>query len=398
MKIDFGVYGRLASYRLRAGLAAVGVAIGAATMVLLANLIGSAHRAATASLEGMGGRLLFVSSQAAPLATITRIPVPVTADDASFLRRRASLVETAAPMMAMGVSIRGCGRTTFSRLVGVVPQQQALEGWAMAAGRYIADHDVAAGARVVVVGAGVVRLMPCLSEQGALVTVAGRAFRVVGAVRSRGAADAAGDADQVVFAPYSTVEAIAGSAQRPVTLLLLVRRADRAAEAADEVASLLRLRHRIAEGEPDDFVVRSQEQIVGTIRQVANTLTLGLAFVLGWTLVVAAVGILNSVFTAVLERTPEIGLRRAAGATRRIICLQFLVEALIVSTAGALAGIALGIVASAVIVRLLDGPLFVNWSIAAVALAASVLLGLLAGIWPALKAGAMPPVEALRYE
>lgn len=392
------VVASLRSYRLRAVLAAVGIGIGTATIILLANLVGSVFQEVSAVWRRMGSDVILIGSDTSRV-TNDMSPTPVTLQDAEAIRRYEHRAALVVPRFVVGAIMQVRGEAAVVRMVGVTAEDQYIDNWRLSSGRFVRDVDIERRARVCVLGRSVAtRLEGFLPDVNDTVTINGAAYTVIGHLRPRGQRWGL-DQDDIVLVPLASAEVQAfGGRSRPVTLIVTPVPGIDVGDLIGGVRRILRRSHRLSAGEPDDFTIGSQAEMLAMVSRLARLATAAVILGVGWSLVVAAIGVLNSVMTAVLERTSEIGLRRVVGATRVDIREQYFVEALAISGAGSLAGALVGVVGSLAAARLLDLPTFVNWPAVAFAVVAALCLGLLAGVWPAVRASMLNPIDAVRHE
>jgi putative ABC transport system permease protein len=223
-------------------------------------------------------------------------------------------------------------------------------------------------------------------------------FRVIGVLETRGGSLMGQDQDDVVVAPYTTVMRLLKGATRIDRFLASAISPGAVDQAQKEIEALLRQRHRIAPGEDSDFIIRSQQEISRTANETSRSLSVLLATVASISLVVGGIGIMNIMLVTVRERTHEIGIRLAVGATKRDILTQFLIEALTLSVTGGLFGVLVGIVASRVLAREAGWPVVLSPAAIAIAFGFSATVGISFGFYPARKASRLNPIEALRFE
>ena len=384
---------QLKGYRLRAALASAGVCVGVATMVALNNLLGSAVVSATDGMRRLGGDSVFIVAKD-QFSMRGRAPRALTLDDAEALRRRRDYFSLVSPLFAIRGLLRACGDRQIVQIYAVSPESYVLNNWKLASGRFVHDRDVTARAPVVVLSADLASQLSC-----GQVILSGQPFTVIGQLQSEGHF-VGGDGRNVVMIPLSTAESKYGATIRE-SLAIFARIADGVSPelALDGARRLLRARHGLtATNADDDFVFQSRDELLSASYEQARTATLAIVLVLAITLVIAGIGIVNSVLTAVTERTSEIGVRRAVGATRLRIAMQFVVESLLMSLLGGLAGAVVGYLLSREVAAVLGMRLWANWQATGLAILAAAILGLVAGVWPAVRAGELEPIEALRRE
>jgi putative ABC transport system permease protein len=382
-------------YAGRSTLAAVGIAISVATMIVLASLVHSVKSMAASGLASLGSHVLMIgpSPQAAMSLRNTH---PLGAADVQNIRTRVSEADLVAPIAGVQGLLRANGRRQVATIMGVMPGMEGLSGFEARRGRFIVDRDVSAASRVVVLSEAIEAALgsPALND---FVLVSGRPFRFVGVVAASSSLLGSNRQDSV-FIPATTAETLYTAALARAGIVVRVREGHSLEAAANAVRFALRASRNLTADEPDDFSIQSQTDLLASIDRLETIAQAILMSLIGIALVIAAIGVLNSVLTSVLERTAEIGLRRAVGATRISIQMQFLLESLLVASAGSAAGVALGIGVSLVLERWLGVPTAVDWRVAAIATLAALLFSALAALWPAVRAGRLDPVTALQRE
>jgi putative ABC transport system permease protein len=298
------------------------------------------------------------------------------------------------------------GRDTTTAVRGVTPAYSRVRAWPAELGVYIADADVLGQTRVAVLGQSVVKKLFPNGEYplGQSIKINGLSFRVIGVASKKGGTGF-GDQDDVVFVPLSTAQtylfsdkALSGERRLSVIYVQVVNQ-QRTSAATEQIAAVLRERHKISFRDEDDFSVISQSDVVKVFGQITSVLTIFLGAIAGISLLVGGIGIMNIMLVSVTERTREIGLRKAVGAKRRDILSQFILEAVTLSVAGGVLGIALGVAGSVVIARLVAGfrPV-VSADAVLLATGVSAAVGLFFGWYPAWRAARLNPIDALRYE
>ncbi|MFO0653145.1 MAG: ABC transporter permease [Polyangiales bacterium] len=390
----------LGSNKLRAALTMLGVVIGVLAVTLLVSIGDGARSYLDRTLSSLGTNLLNV----VPGRTETRggfgpppasgIARPLTMDDVRALERQATLIRGVSPVVTAGGTVRFRTRQRDTMVLGVGPQFSDLRNMHVDLGDFIREEDLQARRRVVILGRRVVReLFGDESALGQPVRIAGGRYRVVGIMEEKGRS-LGFDLDDLVFIPATTAMDQFGVTHLS-QLLTAARSKDDTASASAEIEDVLARRRN---GERV-FTIQSQEDLLKTFGALTAAMTMALLAIASVSLVVGGIGIMNIMLVSVRERTREIGVRRAVGATKADVLWQFLLEAVVISTIGGAVGLGLGAGIVWLVTRYApDVPLQLSPWIAAVAFGSSFVVGVISGVVPARRAAALDPVEALRYE
>jgi len=381
----------LRASRLRSALTMVGVIVGVAAVVILVAIGTGTKDKIEGQVEGLGSNLLLivpgqVNFGAAP--TVSRLRL----DDADAVAKLVGGRDRVAVTTTSGETVRAGTKSTFTTVNGVLETTPKVFIRSLARGTYLSRSDVDTGRRVAVLGAGVAStLFGERDPVGSQVTIAGVRFRVIGVFEPLGQSLGV-DRDQEVHIPITTAQRVFETDRIDA---MAVKAPDRATldSLGTKVVALLDKRH------PDsEFSAVTQQQILGVLGDILGILTGVLAAIAGISLSVGGVGVSNIMLVSVRERTKEIGLRKAVGARPRDIGLQFLFEAVLLTTIGGVIGIAVGIATSLTVAALSPVPAAVTWWAVALAFGVSAGVGIIFGVVPAQRAGRLDPVVALRTE
>jgi len=391
--------------KLRSFLTMLGVIIGVGAVIAMTAIGSGAAARVQATFEQMGSNLLVLRSGASQQGGArggAGSQPTLTWSDLDAIRALPA-VSRAAPLLQRSAQVMGDGQNWQTSVQGTTPELFAIRNWQVARGRFFDDDDERAGAKVAVLGSTVVTNLfgPYEDPVGQVIRVGSVPFEVVGVTKTKGQTGFGQDQDDVVFVPARTFRAkLQGGLQQFIagTVFVGVPTAEDAARAQTQVEELLRSRHRIAQGAPDDFNVRNLAELASAQQEGAQTMTSLLAGIALVSLVVGGIGIMNIMLVSVTERTREIGLRMAVGAKPRAILVQFLVEAVALSVAGGLLGTGAGLGAARWLVARFDWPMLVQPQVILAAVLFSGVVGVVFGMWPALKASRLDPIQALRYE
>jgi putative ABC transport system permease protein len=396
----------LGTNKLRTGLALLGIVIGVAAVISIMSVGRGAQRDITSNIESLGANLIFVHPSQTPDGSVGTL----TLQDAYALLDpvAAPAVARVAPELSTSAELVAGKENTFSQVLGVTPDYGAVRNYSVASGRFISPLHVQNVSDVAVVGSQLAEdLYGFRDPVGQTLRIGGRRFTVIGVLEGQGGNNPFDD--YRVMVPITTVYFRLESqrtVQGDITVETInVQAAEGAAidDAIRQVTATLRLRHRIT-GE-DDFIVNSLEETIQAVQEATETFVIFLGAVAGISLLVGGISIMNIMLVSVTERTREIGIRKAMGAKRRDILLQFVSEATLLSFGGSIVGAIAGLAISKALNGLdLGGAgeegfrTVVTGDIVAMAMAVAVAIGLFFGIYPAARAANLHPIEALRYE
>jgi len=383
--------GALRANRLRSALTMLGVVIGVAAVVILVAIGTGAKVKVEQQVQGLGSNLLLVvpgelTFGSAPSSS--RLQLSDVEDVSQIVGDR----ERVAASLTSGEVLRAGTRDQFATVQGVTENTLTVFSRQVARGSYLSRSDVDTRRRVTVLGWSTAsRLFGERDPVGRQVTIAGVRFRVIGVLSRQGSALGV-DQDLDAHIPITTAQRLLGTT-RVDAIAIKAPDADRISELGDQIETYLERRY------PDqEFSAVTQEQILGVLGDILGLLTLVLAAIAGISLLVGGVGVSNIMLVSVRERTKEIGLRKAVGARQRDIGVQFLLEAVLLTTIGGCAGIALGVATSLLLNEFSPLPSIITWWSAVLAFGVSVAVGMLFGVVPAYRAGRLDPVVALRTE
>ncbi|WP_437618109.1 ABC transporter permease [Sorangium sp. So ce1151] len=387
----------LASNRMRTLLTMLGMIIGTAAVVAVLGIGEGARSSVEGRIRSLGANLLMVRPGSASTSGVRSGTVKtLTEDDADALKALDG-VAAVAPERSGSAQLRYMASNLNASVTGITPAYLEVRSLSMGSGVPFSDLDEQQRARVVILGANVARqLYPGASPLGTRLQINGSAFRVVGVLAEKGSG--MGSPDDGVFVPMSTHRSVLFGQDHLSTISLQLASEDRSDTVIAQLDQLLRLRHRLRADQPSDFEVRSQAEMLATMGQITGTFTTLLGSVAAVSLIVGGIGIMNIMLVSVRERTREIGVRMAVGARRRDIMRQFLVEAVVVSLAGGVAGVGLGYGAAVALSRFGEWATIVPPYAVGLALGVSILIGITFGVGPARRAARLDPVEALRFE
>jgi putative ABC transport system permease protein len=409
----------LAANTMRSSLTMLGIIIGVSAVITLMAVGQGAQKGVTERIRGLGSDLLFIrpgqvqtSNAAQAIAQSEALTLVDTDAYALNDPDRFPYIEGVAPQVTFDAQVIAGARNTRTTITGTTAEYQFVRDFYVAEGQFITQDDVTRKGLVAVLGSrAATDLFGETNPIGKTIRLAvgpggmiSFTFRVAGVMETRGAT-ATGDEDDLVFIPLPTMQARIPFLRNPQGLSNVMQISVKVTDSSEfdraekEIAALLRERHKVKK---DDFTIRSQEDLIATATDVSDTLTILLGSIAGISLLVGGIGIMNIMLVSVTERTREIGIRKAVGATRRDIMMQFLVEALTVTMLGGGIGVALGITLAKIAngqtvadedIRTVISPLAVI-----LAFGVSAAIGIFFGIYPAFRASRLNPIEALRHE
>lgn len=395
----------LAANKVRSALTILGIVIGVGAVIALVSIGRGAENTITGSIEGFGTNLLFVFRGG---SEDVRNPKPITLGDAEAIADpfQAPSVVGVAPVLTGSARLTASGESTSTTLYGATPDYAQVRNINVVEGNFIDESHILGRSSVVVLGPDTAENLFGRREGlvGETVRIEGQPFRVIGILESRGGSAFSNEDDQALI-PLTTsqVRLLRRSANDRVDVIFAQAISPQAvSQAAEEISQVLRTRHRTEIG-ADDFTILSQQDFVATAGTITNVLTIFLGGIAAISLLVGGIGIMNIMLVSVTERTREIGLRKAVGAKKIDILIQFLAESSVLSMVGGVIGIMLGWGISYIVGQIAaanDAAINPSLSLDTILLATlfSTAVGLFFGIYPANRAANLEPVEALRYE
>src|SRR5438270_1811083 len=393
----------LARNKLRSVLTMLGIIIGVGAVIAMVALGQGAQQQVQERIAAMGSNLLYVGSGTINKSGVhlgTGATKTLIYDDYTAIKRECPAVAEAAPGAGASAQIVFGNDNWYTRITGTEPQYFDIREWPFQAGTPFTPDDVQTAANVAVIGDTVRKnLFGATDPIGQVIRINNLPFRVVGLLIPKGTSAAMGDdQDDAIFIPLTTEQKkMSGNTWlRWVMVSATSKTATYAAQ--QQIEAVLRERHRIRQGQEDDFFVRNMADVADLADQTGRILTLLLGSIASVSLIVGGIGIMNIMLVSVTERTREIGIRMAIGATEADVQRQFLVEAVVLSAIGGGIGIFAGLITTILIPRLLHWAVSVSLLAILIAVIFSVAVGVFFGYSPARKAARLNPIEALRYE
>ena len=391
----------LVANKLRSLLTMLGIIIGVAAVIALVSIGNGVKQDIEDSISSLGSNLLVVMPGAPRTPGVRPSQGSMKSLKISDYEAIAKLegVKAASPMTNGSYVVIYQNKNWTTSVAGVNANFQDVNNWTMTSGRFFSDKNVQNRERVAVVGQTVVKnLFADEDPVGKEIRVKNIPFRVIGVLKSKGNGTMGNDQDDTVLIPYTTsMERVEGIDY--LRRVYVVAKDDEGIDRLQaDIENLLRVRHNIKDTNLDDFNIQNMKSIMETVAQTTGTFTLFLGAVAAISLVVGGIGIMNIMLVSVTERTREIGVRKALGATYSVIVTQFLIEAVVISLIGGFIGIAFGIGASKVIGMVSGMSTIVSVPTIIMSFAFSMAIGLIFGIYPARKAAKLNPIDALHYE
>jgi putative ABC transport system permease protein len=392
----------LARNKMRSALTMLGIIIGVGAVIAVVSIGQGAQYMVQQGIQAMGTNIVFIAAGSGRPGGI-RVGYggvkTLTIEDMNAILREIPLIKEAAPSVNSRRQVVYGNQNWSTVIGGTTPNFFEIRNWSIQAGSVFSDEEVDLAANVCVIGTTVARnLFVDENPVGKTMRIGNLPFRVDGVLESKGQNVIGQDQDDAIYAPYTTVQRkisgitwvqfINASAISPVASVAAVA----------PITSLLRERHRIRSGDDDDFFVRTQSEVADLMNQTQSVMTMLLGGIASVSLLVGGIGIMNIMLVSVTERTREIGVRMAVGATESDVQRQFLVEAVTLSMMGGAIGILIGLVGSALISNFLSWPTLVSVRAIVTAAIFSAAVGIFFGYYPARKAARLDPIEALRYE
>ena len=393
----------LARNKLRSSLTMLGIIIGVGAVIAMVSVGQGAQKQAEDQIAAMGSNMLFVSAGTVNRGG-TRMGYGATKtllyEDMQAILRECPAVKSAAPGSQSSSQVVFGNDNWATQINGTEPQYFEIRTWPFAEGSSFSQDDVAMAANVAVIGETVRKnLFGATDPIGQTIRISNLPFRVVGVLMPKGTSAAMGqDQDDIILVPITTLQKKITGQNWLRWIMVSATSREASYTAQQQITALLRDRHRIRSGQDDDFFVRNLADMADLADQQAKLFTILLASIASISLLVGGIGIMNIMLVSVTERTREIGIRMAIGATEGDVQQQFLIEAVVLSLLGGAIGIFLGMTTSYLITQTLGWPVLVSPTAIVTAVLFSMAVGIFFGFYPARKAARLDPIEALRYE
>jgi putative ABC transport system permease protein len=387
--------------KLRSLLTMLGIVIGVGSVITMVALGNGAERAVKERIAKLGTTVIQINPQRVQQGGVgTSTPVRLTTRDVAMIRERSPHVVGVNYQQDRSLQVVWKNKNAYVQVTGTNPNFLDVRGFKLALGRMFSERDDRGMRRVAVIGAGVLPFLGSATGEelvGEQVKIANRNFTVIGVLENRGVAGV-GDADDQILIPFMTGRFEIFGTDRIQDIWARASSEDSLVQAMAEIQAALRRSQRLRPGSPDNFTMRNQSDFLVALNETTKVFTLLLASIAAVSLLVGGIGIMNIMLVSVTERTREIGVRKALGATRRNVLLQFLTEAVVLCMMGGAIGIAAGVIASTVSQRTMGWTTAIDPQSIALAFGFATATGLVFGVWPARRAASLDPIEALRYE
>lgn len=388
--------------KLRTALTMLGIVIGVGAVICTVAIGQGASNQVQEQIRNLGDNIVFIASGSVSSGGVrmgSSATKTLTLADAKAIQQQIAVVGKVCPGVGAAAQVVAGNQNWFTRIRGVSPEYLEIRRWPVSEGSNFSPQEVNAAANVCLIGQTVSQsLFGNADPVGKTVRVKNLPFRVVGRLSVKGQSPFGSDEDDALLMPYTTVQKKIAGIDWLNYIMCSATSADTINPAQKQITALLRERHRLRPDEDDDFIIRSPQDLAQTQAQSGRIMTLLLASIASVSLVVGGIGIMNIMLVSVTERTHEIGVRMAVGATEEDIESQFLSEATVLSLAGGSVGLVVGVIGSIVISHMLGWPTQLSVQAILIAVFFSACVGVFFGYYPARKASHLDPIQALHYE
>ena len=394
--------GALRANKLRSLLTMLGIVIGVAAVIAVVALGTGAQSAVKDRISSLGTTLLTVMpGQQRGMGVSFDQSMKLTMDDAAAIEERSTSITAVQPEMTSRLQVQYLNQNTNTSVVGTTSNYLEVRKYQLEAGRMFSRTEDEGRQRVAVLGPTVLETLGINSPDaiiGEAVRIRGIQFTVIGVLKSKGQSTPFGNPDDQVLVPITTGRFRLFGSDRLRSISVLAESEAKIPDAMADIQRVIRREHRVPQGRPDDFMIRSQADFLNTLGETTQVFTYLLSGIAAVSLLVGGIGIMNIMLVSVTERTREIGIRKALGATRSNILLQFLIEAVVLCLLGGLIGALVGSGGATAMSKFFQWNTIISGGAIAAAFVFSAVVGVVFGVWPARRAAGLDPIVALRYE
>jgi len=389
--------------KLRTFLTMLGIIIGVASVIAMLAIGEGSRQNIQASVASLGINSVIIFPGAVSTGGVrleAGTSTHLTRQDAEAISMRAPSVEYVSPVVQKGVQVVGGSQNWRTMIIGVLNDYFTIRSLNVVSGAFFSSQDDRAAAKVCLIGQTVVANLygEGMDPVGQMIRIDNIPFKIIGMLEKKGQNSFGQDQDDVILAPFSTVQKRMLSTTNVNSIICSAVSENQIDQATDEISFILRERHKLTAAEDNDFSVRTQTDISNIFGSISKVLTILLASIASISLLVGGIGIMNIMLVSVTERTREIGIRMAVGAKSKDILIQFMIESIFISFLGGVIGISLGIITSGLVARFGGWPVTVTLYSILLSFIFSAAVGLFFGWYPARKAASLNPIDALHYE